>query len=233
MHYDISKNRLVSRDTAQGQTAQYSYDANGNLLEADGRQYEWTAFNKVSQITDNGNKVGYQYDASRNRVKKTNNGRTTYYFGRDYELVIEAGETGSIRRMRHHIFVGDELVATHEKTLINNQKQVDQTSYMHRDALGSIDTVTDQNQQVIQSNRYTPFGEDIEENGLAKSTRYLSDELRGYTSHENVGLTGLINMNARLYDPLIGRFIQADTMIPEPDSSQSYNRYAYVINNPT
>ena len=39
-------------------------------------------------------------------------------------------------------------------------------------------------------------------------------------------------MNARLYDPTIGRFISADTIIQAPYDSQSYNRYSYVRNNP-
>jgi len=42
---------------------------------------------------------------------------------------------------------------------------------------------------------------------------------------------GLIHMNARLYDPEIGRFIQADSMV-EPEATQGLNRYSYVLNNP-
>ena len=41
-----------------------------------------------------------------------------------------------------------------------------------------------------------------------------------------------IHMNARLYDPTIGRFLSADTIIQDPYDSQSYNRYSYVRNNP-
>ena len=43
---------------------------------------------------------------------------------------------------------------------------------------------------------------------------------------------GLIYMNARYYLPQIGRFVSPDTMVPEPGNPQSYNRYAYVRNNP-
>jgi hypothetical protein len=39
-------------------------------------------------------------------------------------------------------------------------------------------------------------------------------------------------MGARRYDPALGRWISADTLVPEPGSSQSYNRYAYVRNSP-
>jgi hypothetical protein len=38
--------------------------------------------------------------------------------------------------------------------------------------------------------------------------------------------------HARYYAPTLGRFIQADTIIPNPGSSQDFNRYTYVRNNP-
>ena len=43
---------------------------------------------------------------------------------------------------------------------------------------------------------------------------------------------GLINMNARLYDPVIGRFLSPDPYVPDPDFSLDYNRYMYARNNP-
>ncbi len=44
--------------------------------------------------------------------------------------------------------------------------------------------------------------------------------------------TGLMHYNARYYDPLLGRFISADTIIPNPADPQQLNRYSYVTNNP-
>ncbi|MBA1446330.1 MAG: hypothetical protein M3H12_07710 [Chromatiales bacterium] len=55
---------------------------------------------------------------------------------------------------------------------------------------------------------------------------------RGYTGHEQIDNIGLIHMNARLYDPEIGRFLSADSYIQEPGLSQNFNRYIYVMNNP-
>ena len=37
-------------------------------------------------------------------------------------------------------------------------------------------------------------------------------------------------MNGRLYDPVIGRFLQADPIIQAPHNAQSHNRYSYVLN---
>ena len=55
---------------------------------------------------------------------------------------------------------------------------------------------------------------------------------RGYTGHEHLPWFGLINMNARLYDPLLGRFLAPDALVQAVDFSQSYNRYSYCVNNP-
>lgn len=55
---------------------------------------------------------------------------------------------------------------------------------------------------------------------------------RGYTGHENVEGLGIIQMNGRIYDPLLARFVQADPTLQFTQLSQWYNRYSYVLNNP-
>ena len=54
----------------------------------------------------------------------------------------------------------------------------------------------------------------------------------GYTGHEHLPEFGLINMNARLYDPALGRFLSPDPVVQAPDDTQSFNRYSYCLNNP-
>ena len=54
----------------------------------------------------------------------------------------------------------------------------------------------------------------------------------GFTSQRRDSYIKLYDYGARWYDPLIGRFISPDTIIPDPADSQSFNRYAYVNNNP-
>ena len=71
-------------------------------------------------------------------------------------------------------------------------------------------------------------------NGVWKN---LSNEIenttnRGFTGHEHFDQVGIIHMNGRIYDPEIGRFLQADPMIQDPYDTQSLNRYSYVMNNP-
>ncbi len=99
-------------------------------------------------------------------------------------------------------------------------------------ALNTADLISDNMSNVQLELTYTPFGETLDVTKVQAEPVFVHEYLRGYTGHENVGSGSLINMNARLYDPVIGRFISADSMIPSPYNSQSYNRYAYVLNNP-
>lgn len=55
---------------------------------------------------------------------------------------------------------------------------------------------------------------------------------RGFTGHEHLYAFGLINMNGRVYDPLMSSFLSVDAFVQSPDNSQSFNRYSYCLNNP-
>lgn len=59
---------------------------------------------------------------------------------------------------------------------------------------------------------------------------------RGYTGHEHIRMdtwnTNIINMNGRLYDPLIGRMFSPDPYVADATNSQDYNKYSYARNNP-
>jgi RHS repeat-associated protein len=43
---------------------------------------------------------------------------------------------------------------------------------------------------------------------------------------------GIYHFGARFYDPTLGRFLSADTVLPGAGNSQAYDRYAFVLNNP-
>ncbi|MCB8952717.1 MAG: RHS repeat-associated core domain-containing protein [Ardenticatenales bacterium] len=73
--------------------------------------------------------------------------------------------------------------------------------------------------------RYLPFGA----YRTAPSQTYTD---RGYTGQKHNDDLGLIYYNARYYLPGVGRFVSADTLVPDPTSPQSYNRFSYVRNNP-
>ena len=55
---------------------------------------------------------------------------------------------------------------------------------------------------------------------------------RGYTEHEMRNDFDIINMNGRLYDSVLGRFLSPDNFVQMPGNAQRYNRYSYCLNNP-
>jgi FG-GAP repeat protein len=55
---------------------------------------------------------------------------------------------------------------------------------------------------------------------------------RGYTGHEMLNDFDIINMNGRLYDSVLGRFLSPDNLVQMPGNAQRYNRYSYCLNNP-
>ncbi|OYU12055.1 MAG: hypothetical protein CFE38_09720 [Comamonadaceae bacterium PBBC1] len=113
-------------------------------------------------------------------------------------------------------------------------KRSAQVRYFHQDHLNSIAVITDEAGQVVERLAYDPWGKRRYANGLADKNDSLVGQTtdRGYTEHEHLDEVGLIHMNGRVYDPLIGRFMSADPFIQSPGNLQSYNRYAYVMNNP-
>ena len=67
---------------------------------------------------------------------------------------------------------------------------------------------------------------------LTCSSGLTSPTTRGFTGQEDIASLCLDNLNARLSDPSLGRFLSADSIVPDPADAQSYNRYTYVDNRP-
>jgi RHS repeat-associated protein len=108
------------------------------------------------------------------------------------------------------------------------ENQIPTLSYFLTDHLGSVVGITNTDGVLIEGTerRYTPFGEVRIGSEELESTDY------GFTFQKVVTGSGLMDYKARMYDAFTGRFIQPDTLVPEPGSSQGYNRYTYVKNNP-
>ncbi|ODS89086.1 MAG: hypothetical protein ABS44_05700 [Chryseobacterium sp. SCN 40-13] len=121
-------------------------------------------------------------------------------------------------------------------------------NFLHKDYLGSILAITDENKNILEQRHYDAWGKlthlkadgniFISGSGLEE---YLREKTinegglivdRGYTSHEHLHGVELIHMNGRLYDPLLKRFLNADENIQDPYNTQNYNKYGYVMNNP-
>ncbi len=97
--------------------------------------------------------------------------------------------------------------------------------YLLTDHLGSTAVTTDASGNRVTELRYYPYGGD-RYNGTNQKTTYR------FTGQRWDPGTALYFYGSRWYDPVIGRFIQADTIVPQPGNPQALNRYAYVLNNP-
>ncbi len=123
---------------------------------------------------------------------------------------------------------GDGLAAVY---IISNG--VGTMYYVSKDYLGNIMLLTRDNGTVAEEYSYDAWGRRrsptdwTNYNVSAPSLLY-----RGYTGHEHLDEFTLINMNGRVYDPLVGRFLSPDNYVQAPGNTQSYNRYSYCLNNP-
>jgi RHS repeat-associated protein len=107
--------------------------------------------------------------------------------------------------------------------------------YLQRDYQGSIVGISNAAGQVLERRTFDAWGVMRVTNANANylsidgSTTLLD---RGYTGHEHLHTLRLINMNARIYDPTLRRFLSPDNYVQDPSNTQNYNRYAYCWNNP-
>ncbi len=131
---------------------------------------------------------------------------------------------------------GDGYTApvVYKKTFNTSGIAQEQTLYLHRDYQGSILAISNNTGAVLEKRLFDAWGSLISvQNGSSQpiaNGSWLID--RGYTGHEHLQSVGLINMNGRLYDPKLHRFLQPDNNIQDPLNTQNYNRYSYVLNNP-
>ncbi len=207
----------------------YAYDNNGNQISGDGKTITWSSYNKPTLITKGGSSSAFTYGPDRARyLQVTDDGTditTTTYIGGLYEKV----EIGSETKEKHFIRAGSQTIAIYTTS---NQTS-DTTEYLHRDHLGSIDTITDASGMVVDKLSFDAFGKRRLSNWNAGVPVLNSlHNTRGFTGHEMLDAVGLIHMNGRVYDPLLGRFMSADPTMQFPKNMQNYNRYSYVLNNP-
>jgi RHS repeat-associated protein len=191
----------------------YWYDANGNATRrVNGSQdvtLAYDAENHVTSITGSGINASYVYDGDGQRVKATVGAPTTVYIGNTYER--DNGTT-----VRKYYYAGAVRVA---------MRTGGNTFYLLNDHLTST-AITTNSSGVRQTElRYYAYG----------GTRYDAGgqlTLYHYTGQRVEIGTGLYDYGARWFDPLIGRFLAADSIVPNPGDSQSLNRYMYVAGNP-
>jgi len=196
------------------------------------QQVTYNALMRPVTISENGYTATFAYnsygDRERMIVKNGNNTiLTRHYIGAQYEA--ETGVTGN----REFLYLdGDAYSASSVYVKENNQWNI---YYICRDYLGNITHIVNQTDSLTQELSYDPWGRlrnPTNQQVYAADSQPVLFLHRGYTGHEHLPWFGLINMNARLYDPVLGRFLSPDPYVQMPDFSQNYNRYSYALNNP-
>jgi len=220
----------------------FVYDDNGNIKNSGNRDIYWTAFDKPHTIVAeqfDGKQFGSQieYGPDFERVYKQevqfnamghpfSTHDRTVYAGNGYQRITD--KDGVITH-RYTLSTGGGAVQIDRA----DNSTVNDPSYMLTDALGSTSVILDAAGGIKQYLSFDPWGARLNADGVTGGNgRVNSITNRGYTGHETDDETGLVNMNARIYDPYLGRFLSADPVLPDPGDMQAYNRYAYVLNNP-
>ncbi len=185
-------------------------ETNGGTSASD-RAFVYNDENKPSSINYNGEDTAFVYSgvwSSHNRAEKQTDGPKTIYIGGLYEKRGNA--------VTKYIFAGGTRVAVKTST---------ETYYYHQDHLSSTRVVTNSSGNQVEEIHYYPYGETLSDTGTV-SVKHK------FTSQELDSETGLYYYGARCYDPVLGKFTTADSIVPDPTNPQSLNRYSYVLNNP-
>ncbi|PAJ71963.1 hypothetical protein CJF42_23815 [Pseudoalteromonas sp. NBT06-2] len=205
-----------------------SYDNRGNVESDGSRQFKYTSYDKPYEITKGSIKTTMEYGYARDMYRRTDVRSTgitsTLYVKGLYERVITP------TNKEHKFYVGNAII-TERDTGVTYE-----TLYIHKDHLGSTTSITDQAGRIVQHVRYDAWGKQSRfytSGSLLSMLKQQSPaESKGFTGHKELSDLGIVHMNGRIYDPTLGRFLQADPHIQAPKNSQSYNRYSYVLNNP-
>ena len=227
-HYDDSAHKHAVTSLSTSET--YTYDANGNMIcRVENNityKQDYNIENQLSAVYKmNGTCVSgtvlettqFIYDGDGNLVKKVKpDGSKTIYVGGIYEVDKDSG--GMVTRTVTYYPVAGAMrinIAGGSNTLY----------YILKDHLGSASVVTDANGVTVGEQRYYPYG----------ATRFTSGTIytdKLFTGQREMAGLGIYHYGARFYSPYINRFLQPDTIVPDPYNPQDLNRFSYVRNNP-
>ena len=202
-----------------------SVDNTSGLIDTEIQSISYNLWGKVTEVNAVKGNDTYKYEitygADHQRVLtvlwKNNQLVHLITYGRDYE---ERYLTTHIARY-YYVSGTDGNAAVYV-----SDPDVEEKAYsIETDHLGSITALYDQYGTKCFSASYDVWGKrtvGIDNVGFD----------RGFTGHEHIDEIGLINMNGRMYEPNLGRFISVDPYVQEPANLQNYNRYSYCLNNP-
>ena len=205
---------------ANNQSPSFTYDAAGNIINDGNHTYTYDAEGRMLTV-DSGSTATYTYDAEGKRVEETIGGGapTDFIYDQQGHMVTEATANNWVRS---ELYAGGSHVALYANGASGT------TYFMHTDWLGSTKNQSDMSGNSAQTCTYLPFGD-----GFSCPGPQLS--LMSFTGDQWDGETGFSHTQFRQYSPTQGRWMTPDPGglgVVDPTNPQSWNRYAYVMNNP-
>ena len=200
----------------------------------------YNAFKAPDQIyVKDKERISFEYDAFESRAAmyygntdpEKQKRRYVKHYNHDGTFEIKHDRTTGLTQF--YIYLGGDAYTAPAVLSVTDDSE--KYLYLHRDYLGSITLITDNAGNAVERRHFDAWGNITSYwNAEGKTTVPAEGILldRGYTGHEHLLSVGLINMNARLYDPALHRFLQPDNYVQDPFNTQNFNRYGYVLNNP-
>jgi RHS repeat-associated protein len=204
-----------------------------NNISLNTLSFTYNALHRVENISEiipgSGKTFDFDYGNNEKRIRMIYRISGTTQYTRYYLDNFDRQETGSSYKEWNYVYSPTGLVAVNY-----NNNGTSQLLYITCDRLGSPIMVTSSTGSIVAEYSYDAWGRrrnpaDWNSYGGFTPADIL---IRGYTGHEHIDEIGIINMNARLYDPVLGRFLQTDDYVQAPDNLQNHNRFSYVWNNP-
>lgn len=226
--YD-SANKLISDNNSNGIQHTYTYDKSGNLLSESisdtsgvsqqNTLYTYDAFNRLSSVQKNGCTYSYLYDGTDRRIQKDTPEKELQEFWNNGRITFENEITESEQTQIYHSYIFDtNLLAVASEDNFTNVAITD----AHGDTVKLLSSET----PIETAYQYDAFGIQKSENTpdiynpYQYNGKYLDEE------------TDLYYLNARYYNPEIGRFIQEDTYHGNTQNTSTLNLYNYCGSNP-
>lgn len=208
--YDYSDPAHVHAATAHAND-HFQYDGAGDLRDTSTLKIEWTVDHQPKDIINRvrRERVLLDYDPSGARVKKASRRGTRYTLGG----LVERDQRGALVK---NYFMGGRRIVRDDGRAV---------TYFHTDHVGNVRVTTDDRGFLQNQYDYTAFGDIVDRTEVIDN----DFELAGRETDDE---TGLVLMGSRYYHPGLGKFISADTVVPDVLNPQAYNRYAYVYNDP-
>jgi RHS repeat-associated protein len=152
--------------------------------------------NLPASITSGGIPESYSYDADGTRVKKVRQTTSTYYFGGLYEEEVAQVGPSTVTTDRYYYTFNGQTIAQQEYVVNTGANTL---KYLHGDQLGSVSLVTSSTGASSGTQEFDPWGK-VRSGGSVGTQTTMN-----FTGQKLDG-TGLLNYNARMYDPVLGRF---------------------------